>query len=369
MTQPLKEVLLTCPNLRLLTLDIGQPRTGCVVYAPPSEYCGCGFVNGQRPPALERLNLREYPFAWPYMHGYPGNGNEQNYWAEVFDWSRLKFLQVRDASLAILLMPKMKVLEEVVFESGFWDVEKVQQFYNEVPVTLKAITVDNIKSISTEGIVRHGAALRSLQVHQNEGYRKNWSECVIDDESLIRIRNECPLIEDLRLDVARSGEWPKKTLSIFASFPRLRSLTIWFELGMQVDRGVVEPRVTFSAVQMLFQYLREYATSQPPQLQELCMHSGSPPSIGIGFPDALAFWPDYNSMKFVCRLADRDDEAAQGKLTCECPGLNVESNRFLRGERRTEEKRSKEYDFTFESERLRVARDGPMSQSEWHAHY
>ena len=36
-TKPLKHVLLSCPNLRSLTLDIALPSGGCVGYMPPTE--------------------------------------------------------------------------------------------------------------------------------------------------------------------------------------------------------------------------------------------------------------------------------------------------------------------------------------------
>ena len=374
-TQPLKKILLSCPNLRSLTLNIAMPQGGCVRYSSPTEYCGIGFVNGERPPALERLLLIHCPLGTPSMPGYPGIGAEADYWAEVFDWSRLKYLQISNALIALTLMPKLTALEEVEIAESWWP-EKVAQFCQEVQPTLKRISVQNKDCITMEGVLRHGATLRGLQVHQNEFWQDKWSEGCISDESLIRIRDSCPLIEELRLNVNRRGEWPHSTLRLLGSFPRLRRLTLWFELGMSRDKeeeGVAEPKVTFSAVQWMFGYLRTHAPTQPSRLEELRVFSGSPSGIVRGRPSPMAFWPQHNSMQFLCRLSVRDDEASQGHFTCECPVLSKEGNEVLRGERAKLEKSKPvglmDYDTRYEDERLRVAMNGPESRETWQAHY
>ena len=101
-TQPLKKLLLSCPNLRDLSLNVSQPSRGCVVYSLPYGYCGLGFINGERLPPLEDLKIVRYPWGsspeqsqgapWrlPYSEGYPGQGNEIDYWVENFDWSQLR---------------------------------------------------------------------------------------------------------------------------------------------------------------------------------------------------------------------------------------------------------------------------------------
>jgi hypothetical protein len=58
-TGPLKQVLLSCPNLRTLSLDVAQPREGCVAHEPSSAYGGLGFLEGQRPAPLRELELVE----------------------------------------------------------------------------------------------------------------------------------------------------------------------------------------------------------------------------------------------------------------------------------------------------------------------
>lgn len=128
-TTPLKHILLSCPNLRRLKLDIGRPKVGCVSYGLLFEYCGIGFLQGERPlAALEDLELIDYPFGmpkpvvdpryeieWPFCTGYPLAMQEKEYWADHFDWSRIKRLVV-SSSLGMRLMPHLTSVREVDLE-------------------------------------------------------------------------------------------------------------------------------------------------------------------------------------------------------------------------------------------------------------
>ncbi|KAK4626574.1 hypothetical protein CLAFUW4_04943 [Fulvia fulva] len=378
-TGPLKAVLLSCKNLRHLSFDISQPSSGCVVYSVPTEYCGMGFVDGEKPPALESLNVYSYPFRrqqedgddddddYQFSVGYPGRGTEQEYWIENFDWSRLRVLEVNDASLALGLMSKLPMLEEVSLKHVY-PPAAIKEFYSGVPTSLKSIEAQKLSSVGLAGIVRHGSALRKLQLHQHEGWNRDWKEEAIDNSSLMKVRDECPFIEELHLDIGRSGEWPFDILDTIATFPALRSLTIWLELGMGKDEELATPKVTFSSVEDIFKYLRQRSPTQPSKLRELQVYSGSPPGLGHGYPSAMAFWPQYNSMHFRCSLSERDDEAALGIYTTECPELGAQANEYLRGERETFTP-SGEYGFMDDTEQVEVAKDGPKSRDEWKAHY
>ena len=59
--RPLKRVLISCPNLRHLVLNISLPRTGCVVPDVRLENFGFDFSNGERLPPLESLEILAYP--------------------------------------------------------------------------------------------------------------------------------------------------------------------------------------------------------------------------------------------------------------------------------------------------------------------
>ena len=390
-TRPLKDILLSCPNLRVLELNIGMPKDGCVVYGTPPEYCGIGFTNGQRPPALKELNLVEYPFGFknkvslvesePLLsfftrsQGYPEEGSEEDYWVEKFDWSRLERFQSPDVAFALKLMPKLESLKEINFHES-WDAEKTVEFFLQVPALLEDISAQKFEQVTVEGVLRHGSTLRRLTLHQTE--HTEWRENAIGDIFLHEIREGCPYIEKLELDVARADDWPYHTLDILASFPRLDELDVWFELGTTERDDPVKPFVTFSEAAMLFTYLHD----RNPRLRNLTVHSGSPAGIGHGHPTPQAFWPHYNSTAFVCVLSDRDDEAAQGKFTITCTTVGERENDWLRrmmnNRFRDElERKFEKFQKTLPSdlghghrrEALKVAWKGPSPIDQWNAHY
>ncbi|KAJ9161702.1 hypothetical protein NKR19_g2019 [Coniochaeta hoffmannii] len=60
--QRLQELPLSCPSLRRLSLDIHVPRGGCVMEELTAQYCGLGLSNGEKLPALQELEIVEYPW-------------------------------------------------------------------------------------------------------------------------------------------------------------------------------------------------------------------------------------------------------------------------------------------------------------------
>lgn len=84
--QHFKQILLSCPNLRSLALDVHMPRGGCVVDGPCEAYCGLGLSQDERPPPLEELSIESYPWGQekrgPYTYnsvGYPEKGVVMDY--------------------------------------------------------------------------------------------------------------------------------------------------------------------------------------------------------------------------------------------------------------------------------------------------
>ncbi|KAI1183317.1 hypothetical protein F5B17DRAFT_143487 [Nemania serpens] len=72
-TKPLKSVLLSCPRLRSLDLDIYSVRSSVL------EYVGLRFQDGQRPPPLEELRIHRYPMGRPARAGGPVLFDTQGY--------------------------------------------------------------------------------------------------------------------------------------------------------------------------------------------------------------------------------------------------------------------------------------------------
>jgi len=179
-TKPLKRILLSCPNIRSLSLDISLPQSGCMVYGPPDKYCGFGFVENEKLPPLEELAISAYlwghepsgvqdPVYGGQMIGYPGKGSEMKYWTENFDWSRLRRLKTAYVDFALKIMPMLTALKEVDF-SGSGSDDDVVRFYQQCPTALEVIGAESLQSITLDGVLRHGRALRKLQLHTVEDW-------------------------------------------------------------------------------------------------------------------------------------------------------------------------------------------------------
>ncbi|CAJ2503513.1 Uu.00g109070.m01.CDS01 [Anthostomella pinea] len=340
-TKPLKKVLLSCPNLRILGINMWQPENTCIEEHPPAEYCGLGFVDGERPPPLEELKILDYPFGKqdidgpenpvPYrlkesQIGYPIAGYEQDYWADNFDWSQLKRLRIGDMQLALRMAHKLTALREVAF-IGESPPESMKEFFPQVPAALESISVQNLACIGAEEITRHGATLRKLRLHEVEGWRSpKRRENIIDVESLRAIRDHCPFIEDLTLDIPRDGDWPYEMLDILASFPRLHTLMIVFDVGGSTAEDIIRPPVTYAGAQTVYKYLLKHTASRLPRLHVV---AGSPSNIGLCYGPTPWWLPSY-STSFRCELSERDDEAARGVFSVTCTQLSDMDNRILR---------------------------------------
>ncbi|KAI1635257.1 hypothetical protein F4809DRAFT_664479 [Biscogniauxia mediterranea] len=307
---PLKQVLLSCANLRVLRLDVRMPSGGCVVYAAPAAHCGLGFAAGGRPPALEELALEAYPFgreeedrtagvegaeedndvddSLVYEEntlGYPLPGCETDFWATTFDWSRLRRLRTRLPSLALRMAPYLTALREVEFSSASdYAVQETRAWCR-----------------------------RSLHIHQDE--------------------TRLPRRPPPRGGAPPSPSPPRSTPSGAAAVrgcARSRSRSTWrgrsaalLERAVASARAIVprgcvrwrsssssgpRPYVTYAAVAGLLGRFRRH------KLRKLVVVSGvaaaAPEDLGFGLPAPTAFWPEHNSTAFerVLRRVVEDGE-------------------------------------------------------------
>ncbi|KAI1086188.1 hypothetical protein F5B19DRAFT_487680 [Rostrohypoxylon terebratum] len=370
-TKTLKCVLLSCPNLRKLGLNICLYHTAF----PPLKYCGFGFVDGEHPPALEELELEAYPFGIPTPDpsrpntstvnstGYPLKIDETDYWKSQFDWSQLRKLTIRDADFAMQIMPQLTSLEAI---GGFSNSGSavIRSAFDLVPSSLSSIDVPKIADIGLKNLLRHGSTLRSLTIHQDEDHEGKWRQEAIDSETLIKIRDQCPHIEELSLDISRNGAWPYEMLDILSSFPSLRSLTLWFELGQVKKSEPIQPYVTFSAAGKLFQYLHERTTGRNTRIRKLNIMSGSTPKpkLDQGYPPTESWWASCNISSFICSLSDRDDDAENGVFSVTCPKLGQLENEYLRRHAAGEKNLGIMLSLTGP---LSLERDGPVPMHEW----
>jgi hypothetical protein len=163
-----------------------------------------------------------------------------------------------------------------------------------------------------------------------------------------------------------------------ASFPGLRSLEVWFELGLNPP---LQPYLTTSSAAEIYTHFRNQRQSQERHvLQSLHLHSGDPGPAGLWKrdvdymwldPNSTSFvckpgeyyaWPQANSTSFVCKPTERDDDAARGCFRVLCTRLNDEENvraeRILQG---VENLSPKDPRITA----ITVALYGPMPVAEW----
>ncbi|KAK3111004.1 hypothetical protein LTR53_014145 [Teratosphaeriaceae sp. CCFEE 6253] len=261
-TRDVKRVLLSCPNLQSLTLNVGLGMHGCTRFAQPTEYCGFGFVDSERPPALTALNIVEYPFygeglmnGSEYRPGpsFSGHSREVAYWRDTFDWSRLTRLSTSSANFALQLLPKLTALEEVSI-GRIRDGGSIAPFLQDVPSVLRSISIPEWRDAHgiVDAVARHGDSLRTFHVHRQGGSREPWNDRAVNAQQLWELRRACPRLQELGIDLCRGDDWPWEALDALASFPCLRQLDVWFELRLGQEGEAREPVMTFQAAARLF---------------------------------------------------------------------------------------------------------------------
>jgi len=352
---PLKQLLLSSPGLRALSLHIAHPDSGCVVFGPGVDYCGFGLSNGESLPPLEELEVTGYPWGqqlpvsgWGFnWRGYPEpTGTEMEYWARNLDWSQLRRLRLGNSSipLAVHLAPQLTALEEIEFSDPDYNDTSIPTFFNNIiPSTLTSISTPYLPPNCISTITAHAAKLHTLSIHKSP----------LTNQDLALLRDGLPSLDTLTVVSTRdAGTWPYDTLSILAGFPRLLSLTIMFDIGLPAAPH--EPYLTISSTRWLFTHLRQHGASR---LRRLHAHSGFPPRPIQGFAIG-PFWHDDNTTSFICQVADDKPEVW-------CPELsrmrNEQLRRVARGEAMTEEERN----IIKHIIKFPVALTGPMKMAEW----
>jgi hypothetical protein len=370
----LKQVLLSCPRLtRIPLFYIGPPEGVVGISRPGAPYCGLGLSGGERLPALEELGVTIYPWGYVptaallamygiYCAAYPEKVNELQYWAETFDWSRLRRLNDIPSTLGLDIVPKLIALKEVVFEHRFGRQWNKATFLEQVPTELELVSIPAWSYVSSKPgpIIRHGAALRKLTIHCMEPWTAG---SLVTDADLVALCNGLPYLTELALDIARNkneNDWPYSSLEIIARFPYLQSVKLWFELGYGLPLRPI-PHVTVSAAHHLFAYLRERNRN----IQRLELSSGAPstPSQATWTPDSD--WAIQNSVRLLCEVSLRDGDAVNGFIRVTCPDFSKEMNAELG--RRVKENREGRRGLAEDvmGLLLEVALDGPLTLQEW----
>jgi len=115
-----------------------------------------------------------------------------DYWAEVFDWSRLQRLKTSYVDFALKIMPKLTALKEIDLLENHSE-DEIVRFYKQCPTALEAIGAESLLKVTLDGVLRHGSALRKLRLHNIEDWKGKWVNGAIDAASLRTICESCPL--------------------------------------------------------------------------------------------------------------------------------------------------------------------------------
>lgn len=371
--QALRNALLSCPNLvRLPQVNVcypSRPPHG-IVEGPGSRnlYCGLGLSGGEKPSALEELGVEFYPWGHKAIHsydmyavGYPEEGSELEYWAETFDWSRLRRLNIIPNELASLIIPKLINLREMVVSDRCYPWDKTV-FLNEVPSTLESLTIPSWDHVGykPDSIIRHSTQLRKLEVHRVDQLPYHF----MTDQDLAQLCDGLPYLEELGIDIDRdenTNDWPYGALDAIARFPRLRTIELWFKGGHPRDPAPT-PFITVSSARRLFSYLRERSKS----IRRLVLHSGAPPSMVFTtiYTRDKPYWAMQNSLTLVCNMV-YEGNAKEGAVSVTCPSLSNELNKKLDRLSRGDGDRIVLADLDVKELPLKTALDGPLTMAEW----
>lgn len=355
--QPLKRVLISCPNLRHLVLNISLPRTGCVVPDVRLENFGFDFSNDERLPPLESLEILAYPWRRKRINstiathatGYHENEEELDYWAETFDWSHLRQFSDHTSDLAMRIALRLTALEEVALYSGY-DKFALRSFFLKVPSTLSAIAIPYLQDVGVDAILRHKNMLCKLHIHNPNLFYKPGAQ------ELLELRDSLNNLTDLSLDIDRDDDiWPYPLLDLIASFPKLHRLELWFELG-QSSNAPARPYLTASSAQHLSEYMHEHCAT----LQSLILHSGCPPQPSLGYPTDEVLWRAGNSTSFTCDMTN----STSSKLTLTCLKLDSKQNQNIQAYTNFGKHKINHFP-KGQNVAFRVAVDGPLPMKDW----
>lgn len=389
LTQPgmrrVREILLSNPNLRRLLLDVHTPRFRCGFCGPLREYCGIGLRNGEKLPPLEELGIVDYPWGRKArdirdehqgigVAGYPGEGTEEDYWAEHCDWSNLRRLTLPSSFLARKIVRQLTALEEVSFRcrSRYCELsdnneQDTVRFLYDLPHALDSLSICKAPWLEMGPILRHGRRLRKLELLRSDFPHMGsdeWKEGALTVDDLVRLRDGLPCLEELAFDVPSSQEsddWPHDMLNVLASFPRLQNLHMTFELLSPTtpDEIPKPPYLTMTSAESLFRYLRDRHPGQYPPLQEL--HVRTRAATGHLFGSAM--WAAENETGMVVSKIPYHHGAAAGDqvlVTCTKvgPKTNERLRRVVRGNTKPTPAEMTLVEFL-------VALKGPLTHEKW----
>ncbi|KAL8707433.1 MAG: hypothetical protein Q9225_007755 [Loekoesia sp. 1 TL-2023] len=365
----LYNTLTTDHTIRSISLKFSEG--GCVVGFNPFAF---PFQPGDRFPPLTTLRLDGYDFddangaileknklavsgirGWRnYLaneYGYEwllpeplklniNKGSNLRMWRNAMDWSHIERLELKHVDLLPFfeqMSGELSNLKDLALWPAWWRtvgdeetlVEATENFLMSVPplerLFLHGYTgrVDSLRKI----LRRHGPGLETLKLREWESDNVFNPRPVLSPAQLVEVRDLCPKLKHLSIDVDRNGTWPTEVFNILSAFESLQHLELNLELGIDHHIGEIhdylppdqrnlsvddfrQPSFNAEAGSWLFRMLRE--RKQGSELQKLAVTIGD---WGRDFGRFYRFpgWGEGLEEKWKCQVLDGNQ---QGELPC-----------------------------------------------------
>lgn len=255
-------------NASVRTLHLNIQQSGCVIN--PEDKWNFDFRPGDKFPSLHELHLdgylfREFPrshfgqwefknymyhfWRWvadftgvdlfqptPEISGYDYRSANLEKWKAAMDWRELRDLDLEDVDAIFLrsMQGQLPGLESLRLGS-LWSETCLENNVTDFIIQLNPLSRLSLRGHTnkmnlTEILDRHGAALETLEIHEWEG--DHFLRPTLSRAELEQIRQKCPSLSKLSLDINRNGTWPFDLLYPLAANRNLSSLELFFELGM-----------------------------------------------------------------------------------------------------------------------------------------
>ena len=249
----LYRTLISCPNVRSLSLSISQG--GCGVGDDPWSF---NWRKRHRFPTLENLTISGYDWDSQEVSFTKGRRPiSTQAWKAAMDWSKLKRLDLSrpPASFLKAFHGELSSLQSLVVrpEKGFWGDEitlcdfdeaghKLRQDWTSFIVALPPLHQLKISGMGnmpnmTQILAAHGPTLRKLKIHDHERDcmyetgNSSWTRQTFDVAQIEELRLGASNLESLTIDVWRGADgWPVSALDALSKFPKLSHLKLYFNL-------------------------------------------------------------------------------------------------------------------------------------------
>jgi hypothetical protein len=180
--------------------------------------------------------------------------NNLDAWLQAMDWSHLHTLSITSPTpetLRKLNGDTLPSLTGATFETGYQDpVTPILEFLSNTSSPLKSITIESITGLEATPshildiiATHHCPALLTLKLTHELSKEpqiglatwydaKEWqhpNSSFFNSTLLSQLRDSCPGLQGLDIDIESQDEWDYELLDTLASFERLRNLTLRFE--------------------------------------------------------------------------------------------------------------------------------------------